>query len=357
MIGTPNEQGILLRPPRPEDAEDLYAVVTHPRVATTTSGLPTRELVETQEWADKNQPRRQRLVAVVDGRVVASGTLTQYGNPRRRHSAWLGLLVHPDYWGRGVGTSLTEALLHLADDWLGLLRVELEVQTENERAIKLYERCGFVHEVTQRKAIFGGDGRFHDVYVMARLAENAPEADANPRPSFLQRQDVTGVTIRPPRPEDAADIHEMLTHPAVGRTTNQYPSRELPSVQERMEPQEAGLHRFVAEVSRRGGTTKVVGHISLHQEQNPRFIHSAGMGMTVHPDYWGLGIGTKLLEAAVDLADNWLNLARFWLEVTTDNEPAIHLYEKFGFEREGTKHLYNFGDGHFHDVHVMARIR
>lgn len=42
------------------------------------------------------------------------------------------------------------------------------------------------------------------------------------------------------------------------------------------------------------------------------------------------------MEAAVDLADKWLNLTRFELEVYTDNASAIRLYKKFGFTIEGT---------------------
>lgn len=47
------------------------------------------------------------------------------------------------------------------------------------------------------------------------------------------------------------------------------------------------------------------------------------------------GIGTALLQEIVDAADNWLGFRRLELAVFADNAPAIRLYEKFGFEREG----------------------
>ena len=64
-----------------------------------------------------------------------------------------------------------------------------------------------------------------------------------------------------------------------------------------------------------------------------------------------------LMQAAVDLADKWLNLRRLQLEVFTDNGPAIRLYEKFGFAVEGTLVDFAFRDGQFVDVYLMARLR
>jgi putative acetyltransferase len=58
--------------------------------------------------------------------------------------------------------------------------------------------------------------------------------------------------------------------------------------------------------------------------------------MAVRDDWQGKGVGTALMQEAVNLADKWLNLTRLELEVHTDNEPAIRLYKKFGFNIEGT---------------------
>lgn len=64
-----------------------------------------------------------------------------------------------------------------------------------------------------------------------------------------------------------------------------------------------------------------------------------------------------MLQAAIDLADNWLNLTRLELEVFTDNEPAIRLYKRFGFAIEGTLVRFAFRDGEFVDAYTMARLR
>ena len=102
----------------------------------------------------------------------------------------------------------------------------------------------------------------------------------------------------------------------------------------------------------------LVGALMLYQEsRSPRRRHVAGLGMVVDESRHGQGVGTALTAAAMDLADNWLNLVRVELTVYTDNEPAIALYKKFEFETEGVFKKYAFRDGRYADVYAMARFR
>ena len=77
----------------------------------------------------------------------------------------------------------------------------------------------------------------------------------------------------------------------------------------------------------------------------------------VRTDCQGQGIGTALLEAVLDLADNWLMLRRVELEVYADNQRAVRLYEKFGFEAEGRRREAAVKNGAYVDLMVMARLR
>jgi ribosomal protein S18 acetylase RimI-like enzyme len=71
----------------------------------------------------------------------------------------------------------------------------------------------------------------------------------------------------------------------------------------------------------------------------------------------GRGVGASLLGAAIELADQWLNLTRLELTVFTDNARAIALYKRCGFDIEGTLRQYAFRDGAFVDAYGMARVR
>jgi putative acetyltransferase len=85
----------------------------------------------------------------------------------------LGIAVAPSHWRCGVGRALMEGLLHWADNWAGVLRVELTVFTDNASAIRLYQRHGFVIEGTHRGYALR-DGVLADVHAMARLHPQPP---------------------------------------------------------------------------------------------------------------------------------------------------------------------------------------
>lgn len=88
-----------------------------------------------------------------------------------------------------------------------------------------------------------------------------------------------------------------------------------------------------------------------------RRAHVGSIGMAVDAAHHGKGVGSALLAALIDLADNWYNLRRLELEVYTDNEPGIRLYRRFGFVVEGTHTSYAYREGQWADAYSMARLR
>ncbi len=163
---------------------------------------------------------------------------------------------------------------------------------------------------------------------------------------------VEGLTIRRAEPDDCSALYEIFTCPKVYAGTLQlpYPSRE--QWRQRLSDS-ADTYNLVAVVEGR-----VVGMFGLHTfPARPRRHHAGAVGMSVHDDWQGRGVGKALMRAGLDLADNWLGLTRLELEVYADNEPAIRLYERFGFEREGLLRQHAYRDGRYVDSLVMARLR
>ncbi len=85
-----------------------------------------------------------------------------------RHG-WVGIFIgEPDDWGKGYGTEAMSILVRFGFMELNLHRITLNVFAYNERGIKSYEKVGFVHEGTNREALYR-DGTYHDVHVMGIL--------------------------------------------------------------------------------------------------------------------------------------------------------------------------------------------
>ena len=161
------------------------------------------------------------------------------------------------------------------------------------------------------------------------------------------------VGIRRVEARDAEALHVMYSSPKTMAGTLQLPFPSVDLWRKRLADWPADDYMLVAEV--RGD---VVGNAGLHSMgRSARRRHAGYIGMAVRDDWQGKGVGTALMAAIVDLADNWMGYRRLELTVYVDNAAALALYRKFGFETEGTLREYSYRDGHYVDAYTMARLR
>ncbi|CAM3083888.1 GNAT family N-acetyltransferase [Pseudomonas floridensis] len=144
----------------------------------------------------------------------------------------------------------------------------------------------------------------------------------------------------------------LYNDPVVCRQVLQMPYQSIEVWRKRLA---ASHERQIKLVALQG--SEVIGHIGLEQYSRIRQTHVGGIGMVVTPSWHRKGVGSKLLTAALEVADNWMNLRRVELTVYADNQPAIGLYEKYGFESEGLLRQYAVRDGVMVDALTMARLR
>jgi putative acetyltransferase len=156
-----------IRPIRPTDADAVHRLRLLPTSIDNTMAIPSERVTRAQSRIDSSGPDDHVFVAVLDGQVVGMAGL-HVGGGKGRHCASLGIMVHDQFQGQGIGRDLMEMLLHMADNFLGLARVELEVYPDNERAIRLYKSCGFEHEGRRRMAVWR-HGEYQDVLMMGRI--------------------------------------------------------------------------------------------------------------------------------------------------------------------------------------------
>ena len=81
--------------------------------------------------------------------------------------------------------------------------------------------------------------------------------------------------------------------------------------------------------------TGIVGLLSFSANTKPRTRHTGEFGITVLRDYWGKGVGTRLIEYMIKWAGESGAVRKINLRVREDNERGIRLYEGMGFVREG----------------------
>jgi ribosomal protein S18 acetylase RimI-like enzyme len=99
----------------------------------------------------------------------------------------------------------------------------------------------------------------------------------------------------------------------------------------------------------------VIGWCDIYPLTKETFQHVGVLGMGVHKNYRGQGLGRKLMKKTLAKARE-KGFERIELEVYTTNTAAIRLYENFGFEVEGRKRKVRKLDGEYHDNLMMALL-
>lgn len=163
-------------------------------------------------------------------------------------------------------------------------------------------------------------------------------------------------TLRRARPSDGESFARLMSEHEVFRQLLQLPYPDAEIWRQRLgaqvqAPPNAELH-LVAEVQ-----GEVIASAGLHPVgAQLRRRHAMSLGMSVAVPWKRRGVGSALMAALCDYADNWAGALRVELGVYADNLPAQALYRKFGFEVEGVQRAYALRDGVYVDSIMMARL-
>jgi L-phenylalanine/L-methionine N-acetyltransferase len=181
---------IIIRPLRLTDAADIHELMHMPNVLWGTALLPSTTADRwhkiTESWLQDEH--MHVFVAEIQGKVVGAVSL-HTGTGRESHVGDIAMAVHDKHQGQGIGKMLMLTVIDLADNWLNLVRLEMDVYTDNERALRLYKYFDFEIEGRKRLDAFRS-GSYIDSYILARLrlrtteqaAWSAAETADNPAP-------------------------------------------------------------------------------------------------------------------------------------------------------------------------------
>ena len=98
---------------------------------------------------------------------------------------------------------------------------------------------------------------------------------------------------------------------------------------------------------------EVVGIGSVSENTKERILHQGGIAMSVLQKYWGVGVGTALMNALVDFARSTGTLEILHLGVKADNLRGVSLYKKVGFEEIGRYPKFFKINGVYYDEILM----
>lgn len=162
------EMEVIIRPTLATDAAALCDIYSQPSALRETLQLPNPSV---EMWTQRLQSKPDNIysfVAEVDGRVVGNIGFEHSTRPRTAHCASFGIGVHDDFHGNGIGSKLIATVIDLADNWLQIKRIQIEVNADNERAIACYKKFGFIIEGEAKCSVFR-EGDYVSTYYMARV--------------------------------------------------------------------------------------------------------------------------------------------------------------------------------------------
>lgn len=168
------EQEVVIHEATSEDAKALAALLEQVRSETTFLTADSNVEMTPSDLAivlDRQLEVENGicLLAKIDTAVVGVLNVSASTHDWDRHIGDVFIAVAKPYWGYGLGSFLMEALIDWAEQTPLIVRLELTVQTQNVRAISLYQKFGFAIEGTKKCAVRMPDGQFLDVYIMSRL--------------------------------------------------------------------------------------------------------------------------------------------------------------------------------------------
>jgi RimJ/RimL family protein N-acetyltransferase len=169
-----NRQKVVLRTPKWEDLGDLLALVNSlvdekAEVARTEKFSREEEI----DWLSKALSRLEKdetlyIVAEVGGEVVAVSEINKRAG-YEKHVGVIGIAIKSDFRDLGIGTEMMKTLVEQARE-MSLKVLTLTTFASNKRAIRVYEKVGFVQTGTVPKKHFK-EGKYIDEIIMTRLLE------------------------------------------------------------------------------------------------------------------------------------------------------------------------------------------
>ncbi|MFZ3229940.1 MAG: GNAT family N-acetyltransferase [Pseudobdellovibrio sp.] len=272
-------------------------------------------------------------------------------HPWAKHIAQFGMMILKKYWGLGLAKHLlslqeTHAKIH------GIIRIEAMVRLGNDRAITLYERCGYNIEGTRKHAAII-DGEVCDEYFIAKiLSNNTPKWTP---PTIISKR----LCIRPINFNDAQSIFEYAKNQNISKYTLWEPHMTLKDSQNFIN--DYVFHYYNKGVPEPLGITliespeTVIGTVGCFWVSEKNKTMEAAYALD--EKYWGRGIVVEALHEVIRYCFQEFGLNRIQARCKVGNKASAKVMEKVGMTYEGTAKSQIFHKGVYWDMITYGLVK
>lgn len=152
---------LLLRRPRPDDLDAMFAIMSDPRAMRYWSTLRHADREVTRAWLERmiarNAAGGEDFLIEFEGRVI--------GNVGAGRLPDFGFILHPDFWGRGFATEVSVAFIDHAFRTTEISELTADVDPRNAASLRVLERLGFVETGREENTFLLGEEWCHSVYL------------------------------------------------------------------------------------------------------------------------------------------------------------------------------------------------
>lgn len=162
---------LVLRRPIASDIADRHALGRDPEIyrhlGADTNNLQPLTEDQAKAWVENIAAHPAAWVIEHQGRAIGEILLDNFVSADKRAGLIIGIL-DPEALGKGLGTEAIKAIAEFSFDTLGIHKLSMRVLSFNVRAIRAYERVGFVREGLERESALIG-GVWHDDVIVGLL--------------------------------------------------------------------------------------------------------------------------------------------------------------------------------------------
>lgn len=163
-----------LRTPKSDEAQIILDVMAEiasrsPYILSTPESFRSRSLELQIKWIEESEKSDTSVIIGAydkNDKIIGLCNGSSYKDVKRQHRAALGVSIHSDFHGLGIGKKLMEVLLNNMKTFKGIKMIELDVMTDNFPALKMYENLGFKRGGVFPKAFILPEGKVVDNLTM-----------------------------------------------------------------------------------------------------------------------------------------------------------------------------------------------